>query len=318
MIERAARSRSAVSSTTTGGLPGPATMVRLLAFMAAGHGGPASDTDQLDAAMLEHGVGRFNRWLGDHADQVVDAKIPIDGFVETSHAFGRHALAGRVRIDDQRVATRDHAHRIAGNRGQRVRDRSDDADDAERRMFDDREPMVAAKNFAPHELDTGRTLAERFELFDLVRQAADLGFFHFHRAQLNRLLDRNAANVIDDAFALFERPLAELLEGLGGGGHGFVDASEDAKSTRIPATIDRRRRSRGRAHLSQDLLDNRANEFFSGLHDDDDSCRQYWLCGGVFAAENARVVDVHGVDQPDDDCVDRQVLGLGREPVLEP
>ena len=35
MIERAARSRSAVSSTTTGGLPGPATMARLPLFIAA-------------------------------------------------------------------------------------------------------------------------------------------------------------------------------------------------------------------------------------------------------------------------------------------
>ena len=34
-MQRAARSRSAVSSTTTGGLPGPATIARLACCMAA-------------------------------------------------------------------------------------------------------------------------------------------------------------------------------------------------------------------------------------------------------------------------------------------
>ena len=128
-----------------------------------------------------------------------------------------------MRIDDQRVAAGDHADGVAGDRRQRVRDRRDRADDAERGVLDDGQAVIAAEHFAPHELDAGRALAERLELFDLVLQPADLGFFHLHRAQLDALVDRDAADVVDDPLAVFDRPLAELLEGLGRGGHGFVD-----------------------------------------------------------------------------------------------
>ena len=79
--------------------------------LAAVHGRPgdgrsAGDADQVDVAMLEDRVGRFERRLGDHADQVVDAQVAVDRLVEAAHAFGGDALAARVRVDDQRVAGR--------------------------------------------------------------------------------------------------------------------------------------------------------------------------------------------------------------------
>ena len=94
--------------------------------------------------MIENRVGRFDRRLGDDANQVVDAQVAIDGLVEAAHALDCDTLAAGVRIDDQRIAAGDHAHGVAGDRGQRVRDRRNRADDAERSMLDDGQAMVAA------------------------------------------------------------------------------------------------------------------------------------------------------------------------------
>ena len=72
----------------------------------AGDGRPAGDADQLHVAVLEDRVGRLQRRLGDHADQVVDAQVAVDGLVEPADALGRHAPAAGMRIDHQRVAAR--------------------------------------------------------------------------------------------------------------------------------------------------------------------------------------------------------------------
>ncbi len=56
-----------------------------------GDGRAAGDADQLDAAVGEERVGRFQRRLGDHADQVVDAQVAVDRLVEPPHALGRDA-----------------------------------------------------------------------------------------------------------------------------------------------------------------------------------------------------------------------------------
>ena len=84
------------------------------------------------------------------------------------------------------------------------------------------------------------------------------------------------------------RPLAELLEGLGGGGHGLVDAGEHAEAAGIAAAVDRRGGTR--AHPRQHLLDNAANQFFGGLHGDRESlaCRANgleWVMAGRLRGE---------------------------------
>src|SRR5690349_12340841 len=115
-----------------------------------------------------------------------------------------------MRIDDQRVAAGDHADGIAGDRGERMGDGSDDADDAEWGVLDHRQAMIAAVDLAPHELDAGSFFAEGLELLDLVLQPADLGFVHLHRAELDAVVDRDATDMADDPLAVFQAPLAEL------------------------------------------------------------------------------------------------------------
>ena len=166
-------------------------------------------------------------------------------------------LAAGMRVDDQRVARGDHAHRVAGDGGQRVRDGRDRGDDAEGGVLDDRQAVVAAEDLAAEELHARRPLAERLELLDLVQQAADLGLFHLHRAQLDALLDGDAADVADDAAAVVDGHAGEPLEGLAGGGHGAVDVAELPETALITAVGRRRGRA---AHPRQDLLDHAANQ----------------------------------------------------------
>ena len=125
-----------------------------------GDGRAAGDADRRDAAVLEERVGRVERGLGDHANEVVDPQVAVDRLVESPDALGGDALAAGVRVDDHRVAAGDHAHRVAGDRGQRMRDGRDGADDAERGVLDDAQTVVAAETLLRNELDARRALAE--------------------------------------------------------------------------------------------------------------------------------------------------------------
>ena len=94
--------------------PGDDRPLRLL-HGRPGHARPAGDADQVDVGMLEQGVGRFERRLGDDAHQVVDAQVAVDRLVVAADALGRHAPAARMRIEHHRVARGDHADRVAGD-----------------------------------------------------------------------------------------------------------------------------------------------------------------------------------------------------------
>ncbi len=176
---------------------------------------PAGNTNQLDAAMLEHRISAFERWFGDQTDEIINAEIVVDCLVEAAHAFGGDLLAARMGIDDERIPTGDHAHGITRDRWQRVRHRRDAADDPKRRVFNHGETVVPAKDLAAEKLDTRCLFAECLELFDLVNKATNLCFVHFHRAEFDTVVDRNSADVVDDPLAVGHRSFAQLVEGIG-------------------------------------------------------------------------------------------------------
>src|SRR5262245_7506790 len=92
--------------------------------------------------------------------------------------------------------------------------RCDGTDHAERRMFNDCQPMVATEGFGAQELNTRRAFAERLQFFNLVLQSADLRFFHLHRAELNTLVDRDAANMRYDATTFLDGARRKLFKGI--------------------------------------------------------------------------------------------------------
>ena len=59
----------------------------LLLHRRLAHSRTAGDANQIDIRMLEQGVGALDGRLGDDAQQVVDAQIPVDRFVVASHAL---------------------------------------------------------------------------------------------------------------------------------------------------------------------------------------------------------------------------------------
>ena len=210
------------------------------------HGRAAGDADQLHAAVLEEFGGAFERRLGDQGDEVVDPKVAVNRLIEAAHPLGGHLLATRMGIDDDGVAAGDHAHGIAGDRGEGVGNRRDRADDAKWSMLNHGQAVVATEYLAPHELDARRPLAEDFQLLDLVGEAADLRLVELHRAELDRILDRDSADVGDCPAPPLDAEALELKEGLLGGPHRFIDACEDAVATNERFRGDRRRGSRRR------------------------------------------------------------------------
>ena len=117
-----------------------------------------------------------------------------------------------MRVDHDGVASGDHAHGVAGDRGERVGDRRDRADHAEGGVLDDGQAMVTAKHLAPHEFHAGRPLAEHLELFDLVFQPADLRLDKFHAAEFLGVVDRDPSDVVDRLAPAFHAQPLELLE----------------------------------------------------------------------------------------------------------
>ena len=88
-IDFAAFSMSAVASTTTGGLPGPATTARrLLASAARATAGPPGDDQELDPPVVEQGGGRLQGGRLDDRDQVVEADRLADRPVEPADPLG--------------------------------------------------------------------------------------------------------------------------------------------------------------------------------------------------------------------------------------
>ena len=88
-IERAAFSRQAVASTTTGGLPGPATIARfLLARAARATAGPPVTTSSRTGLVVKQGRSRLERRRIDDRDQVFDADGTLNRLVEPLHAQG--------------------------------------------------------------------------------------------------------------------------------------------------------------------------------------------------------------------------------------
>ncbi len=191
-------------------------------------GRSAGDADQGDIAMLEQCFGRFQRRLGDHADQIVDADFARDRFVESANSFGGNPLARWMRIDDDRVAAGDHADRVAGDRRQACVTGviAPMTPNGARSMT--ARPWSPLKHFGFQELDTRRSFAERLQFFDLVFESTDLGFVHLHQPEFVALLDRDAANDVDDSLAIFQRSLAQLLERGTGRGDRRIGIIEDA------------------------------------------------------------------------------------------
>ena len=93
-------------------------------------------------------------------------------------------------------------------------------------------------------------------------KSANFCLFHFHRAQLYRLLDGNPTNVFDDLLAILKTAMRELFKRFAGGGNRFIDILEDPMATGITGPLNRW----NLADFGKDLSHNISNHGFTNLH----------------------------------------------------
>ena len=184
MMALAARFMQAVSSTSTGGLPGPAQMARLPVCIAAfTTPGPPVTQQQADGLVAADGVEGLERRLLDDGDEVLDAGFARDGLVVGAHRHGGAFRGGRMRVEDHRVAGGDDVDDVAAQRRDGMRGRRDRADDAEGRVLLQRDAVVAAAAVGMQPLDAGHELDD-LQLLDLVIEPADLRLLQLDAAPL--------------------------------------------------------------------------------------------------------------------------------------
>ena len=150
----------------------------------------------------------------------------MDRLVESANSFGSDFLATRVRIHHERIAASDHTNGVAGDRGQRMGHRRDGPDHSERSMLDDCQTVVPAETLRFEELDSRGLFTEGFELRNFVFESSDFGLIHFHRAELNAIVDGDTSDMVDDAAAIGDRAFAELFERGSGCSNCVVDIVE--------------------------------------------------------------------------------------------
>src|SRR5262249_2773739 len=139
------------------------------------------------------------------------------------------------------------------------------------------------------------------QLFDLVRQPADLRLFQFLAAERLGLLGADLADLRQRLAPVLEATALELALGGGGGIDGGAHVVEDASFGGAAVAV-----ARGAAHLRQDLLDDAADQIIGDLHGE--SLVTLFSC-----REDGSILDVDAVHDADDGGVHRQLLRLRRQ-----
>ncbi len=188
------------------------------------HGRPrhrraAGNDQQRDAAMVEQLLGGFQRRREHAGDEIVDAEFRGDLLVVFADRVSRAVGAAGMGVGDERIARGDHVDRVGRQRRDAVRDRRDDADDAERGEFFQAQAVAAAGGVGLQKFDAGDEF-EDLQLFDLVIEPADFGFLQLHRAPLAGVLFGDGLDQLHDRIAIVHRQLHELFLRFVGGGNG--------------------------------------------------------------------------------------------------
>ena len=227
MIARAARSRSAVSSTTTGGFPGPATTARLPEFRAArATAGPpvtqiiaTSGCRKMMSAVSSVGsvitqirlsmprsskIASLNRCTPSDA-----TRLPLGwGFTTNVFPPAIMLIALPVIVGSEWVTgviapmTPNGACSMTAS------------------------PLSPLNTWLFMNSMPGVRLPRIFSFSILCGRRPISGFVHLQRPELHALVDRDAANVIDDALAIGHRAFGQLQERVSCCAHGFIRTGE--------------------------------------------------------------------------------------------
>ncbi len=146
-MSRPAFARSAVWSTTHGGLPGPAQMAFFpLAIAALTTPGPAGDHEDATPRGASS-APRRSRWWDRPPRTEGSAARPRRSMASfrSDHQAAGDPLGAGVHVEHHRVARRDHADGVAGDRGKRVCHRGDRPDHPVGGALGDRQPVLVGE-----------------------------------------------------------------------------------------------------------------------------------------------------------------------------
>ena len=171
-------------------------------------------------------VEGIQRRLLDDARDVFNAGLAVNGLVVGAHGHGGASRRAGMRVEHHGVAGGDDVDDVAAQRGNRMRAGRDRANDAERRVFLQRDAVIAAAPVRPQPVHAGNELDD-LQLLDLVVEPADLGFVEFDPApRLGVFLGQG----LDDSSILRRRPcLLPIFKNRCGRRAGFVGILEHTK-----------------------------------------------------------------------------------------
>ncbi len=230
------------------------------------HARAAGHAQHLHILALANRLERFQGGFLHDGYQVLDAQFAVNRFVKH---LGRHggALGGvRMRVEHHGIARRHHADNVAGQSGYRMRGRRDRANHPERRIFFQRDSVIAAHAARIEKLHAGQAAQAR-QLLDLVIEPANFRFFQFDAAPLGGVAVGERFDDVDDAFAARDAQLRNFVKRRGGGFARFGGVLEHPKMTHDGARTRGRgggggRRSGPLGQPAQHLFHHLTNDFF--------------------------------------------------------
>ncbi len=244
-------SMSAVSSTTTGGLPGPAVMARLPERIASVTTPPPPVTSRSRTMRMAHQRLRaFDGRLGGGGNQVRGAARPQNRLVEEADGPRRHGLGLRVDVEGHGVARAQDRDGVVDDGAGGVGRGGDGADDAEGRTLHQGQPVRPAPRLGFQDFRPGGLFRDQLVLENLVLGAPQAGFLGGFLGQGAPVLAHAGTHGRDDPLARFQRHRLVLLERGPGRAHRSVHLAKDAK----PLGIHRPRRSAAAARPLRGLL----------------------------------------------------------------
>ena len=252
----AATPRSAVSSTTAGGLPGPAAITFLpLPIAAFTTPGPPVTTSRrtpgyfISVSALSI-VGRSTQ-----ASRFSGPARRHDRVVELVDQERRRARRVRVGVEHHRVAARHHADAVVDDGLGRVGGRRDRSDDAVAGALGQRQAVVARPGDRLQHLRARRLVDAQRVLLQLVLDAPVAGLLDRVLRQRRDQLARRLAHHLDPALARLQRRRLVLLVRAARRLHGRVDVGEHApaaaRDVDLAPARGRLRARRGRLRRSR-------------------------------------------------------------------
>ena len=142
---------------------------------------PASDEQQAGVFVFAEVIERIQRRLLDDARDVLDTGLAINRLVVGADRNRRTFGCAGMRIEDNGISRRANVHDVAAQRGNGMGAGRDRANDAERRVFFERDAVVATARVRPQPVHAGHQLDD-LQLRDLVIEPTNLGLIKFNLA----------------------------------------------------------------------------------------------------------------------------------------